>query len=72
MNTNSIVGKTLISQLVLGILCLVTPTIMAEPLCSTQAGGRDDLDPILGQQRDQPFAQQRVVLDDHDPDRRRR
>src|SRR3984885_1345584 len=46
MNTNSIVGKTLISQLVLGILCLVTPTIMAEPLCSTQAGGRDDAQAI--------------------------
>ena len=30
------------------------------------------LDPVLGQERDEPLAQQRVVLDDHDPDRRRK
>ena len=28
---------------------------------------RDHLDPILAQQRDQPFAQQREVLGDHYP-----
>jgi hypothetical protein len=32
-------------------------------------GGGDDLDPVLGQERHQALAKQRVVLDDHDPDR---
>ena len=30
----------------------------------TVLGLRDDLDPVLGQQRHDPFAQQRLVLDD--------
>src|ERR1700731_1714985 len=46
MNTISVVRKTLVGQLVLGILCCVTPAIKAEPLCSTQAGGRDDAQAI--------------------------
>ena len=41
------------------------PTIRSRPVAVL--GLRDDLDVVLAQQRDDALAQQRVVLDDHDP-----